>query len=81
MIKNNKKELLGDYFERWIGVYKEGAIRKVTMDKYKLSLMWVKKLAPKMRLCDLDRVAYQKLLNDYAKEHERQTTIEQHFSC
>lgn len=78
MIKNNKKELLGDYFERWIGVYKEGAIRKVTMDKYKLSLMWVKKLAPKMRLCDLDRVAYQKLLNDYAKEHERQTTMDFH---
>ena len=67
MIKQNKKELLSSYFERWINVYKEGAIRKVTMDKYKLSLTWVKKLAPKMRLCDLDRVTYQKLLNDYAK--------------
>ena len=48
------------------------------MDKYKLSLMWVKKLAPKMRLCDLDRVSYQKLLNDYAKDHERQTTMDFH---
>ena len=78
MTKQNKKELLYIYFERWINVYKEGAIRKVTMDKYKLSLMWVKKLAPKMRLCDLDRVSYQKLLNDYAKDHERQTTMDFH---
>lgn len=78
MQKNNKKELLYRYFERWITVYKEGAIRKVTMDKYKLSLMWVRKLAPSIRLCDLDRVSYQQLLNDYAKEHERQTTMDFH---
>ena len=78
MQKNNKKELLYRYFERWITVYKEGAIRKVTMDKYKLSLMWVRKLAPNIRLCDLDRVSYQHLLNDYAKEHERQTTMDFH---
>jgi len=78
MTKNNKKELLSAYFERWINVYKEGAIRKLTMDKYKLSLSWVKQLAPKMRLCDLDRVVYQQLLNDYAKSHERQTTMDFH---
>ena len=78
MIKKQQKELFSDYFERWIIVYKEGAIRKVTMDKYKLSLSWVKKLAPKLKLCDMDRVAYQQLLNDYAKEHERQTTMDFH---
>lgn len=38
MAKIYKKELFSSYFERWISVYKEGAIRKVTMDKYKLSL-------------------------------------------
>ena len=78
MIKKQQKELFSDYFERWITVYKEGAIRKVTMDKYKLSLSWVKKLVPKLKLCDMDRVAYQQLLNDYAKEHERQTTMDFH---
>ena len=78
MIKKQQKELFSDYFERWITVYKEGAIRKVTMDKYKLSLNWVKKLAPKLKLCDMDRVAYQQLLNDYAKEYERQTTMDFH---
>lgn len=78
MAKVNKKELFSAYFERWITVYKEGAIRKVTMDKYKLSLEWVKKLAPKKRLCDIDRVSYQQILNDYAKNHERQTTMDFH---
>lgn len=78
MFKNNKKELFSAYFERWIGIYKEGAIRKVTMQKYKLSLSWVKKLAPKLKLSDIDRVSYQQLLNDYAKDHERQTTMDFH---
>ncbi len=78
MIKKQQKELFSSYFERWINVYKEGAIRKVTMDKYKLSLSWVNKLVPKLKLCDIDRVTYQQLLNDYAKEHERQTTMDFH---
>lgn len=78
MFKNNKKELFSAYFERWIGIYKEGAIRKVTMQKYKLSLSWVKRLAPKLRLNDIDRISYQQLLNDYAKDHERQTTMDFH---
>lgn len=78
MVKKQQKELFSDYFEKWINVYKEGAIRKVTMEKYKLSLTWVKKLAPKVRLCDIDRVTYQQLLNDYAKYHEKQTTMDFH---
>ncbi len=78
MIKKQQKELFSSYFERWINVYKEGAIRKVTMDKYRLSLSWVNKLVPKLKLCDIDRVTYQQLLNDYAKEHERQTTMDFH---
>lgn len=77
-----KKELsvetFCDYFERWIRVYKEGAIRKVTMNKYILAHTWLQKLIPNLRLCDLDRITYQKLLNDYAKYHERQTTMDFH---
>ena len=35
MIKEtNKTELFIKYFERWIKVYKDGAIRPVTMKKY-----------------------------------------------
>ena len=78
MAKVNKKELFSTYFARWISVYKEGAIRKVTMDKYKLTLSWVNKLAPKTRLCDIDRVTYQQILNNYARDHEKQTTMDFH---
>ncbi len=77
-MKINKKELFSAYLERWIKMYKEGAIRDVTMKKYRLTLSWIKKLVPKMRLCDIDRVSYQQLLNDYAKMHERQTTMDFH---
>lgn len=73
-----KTELFCDYFERWIKVYKDGAIRKVTMNKYVLALSWLKKLIPTLRMGDMDRIAYQKLLNDYAKYHERQTTMDFH---
>lgn len=67
-----------DYFEKWIEVYKKGAIRDVTMNKYYMSLSWVKKLAPNLLLKDLTRIAYQQILNEYALEHERQTTMDFH---
>ena len=75
MIKN---KLFSVYYESWIKVYKEGAIRKVTMDKYKLTLSWIKKLAPKMTIKDLNRITYQELLNGYAEYHERQSTMDFH---
>ncbi len=78
-MKNNKSKMLFvDYYEEWIKVYKEGAVRKVTMQKYKLSLMRIKKLVPKLKLIDIDRTEYQKLLNEYGKTHERQTTMDFH---
>lgn len=78
MIKKQQKELLCSYFESWVKVYKEGAIRAVTMSKYMLSLSWLKRLAPKLRLFELNRTTYQQLLNDYSKTHERQTTMDFH---
>ncbi|MCD8373167.1 MAG: site-specific integrase [Clostridia bacterium] len=79
MAKDSKKdELFCDYFERWIKVYKEGAIRRVTMNKYNLALSWLRKLIPTLKIGELDRIAYQRLLNDYAKFHERQTTMDFH---
>lgn len=67
-----------DYFKCWISVYKEGAITKVTMKKYQLSLSWVKKIAPELKLKELNRLQYQEILNEYAKTHERETTMDFH---
>ena len=52
--ETNKNELFIDYFERWIRVYKEGAVRPVTMNKYVLALTWLKKLVPELKMKDLD---------------------------
>ena len=71
-------ELFYKYYERWIRIYKEGAIRDVTMKKYEITLTWLEKLVPELRLSELNRSAYQQLLNDYAMYHERQTTMDFH---
>lgn len=71
-------DTLHDYFETWVDDYKDGVVRDVTLRKYKMATKWIEKLAPDLRLKDLDRSAYQKLLNGYAKEHERQTTMDFH---
>ena len=73
-----RTDLFCDYYAQWVSVYKEGAIRKVTLDKYLMTQEWLKKLIPEIRLCDMTRIAYQQLLNDYAKTHERQTTMDFH---
>jgi integrase len=79
MLENVKPtDLFCEYYARWIEVYKEGAIRKVTMDKYRMTLSWLVKLAPNLTICGLNRIAYQQILNDYAVNHERQTTMDFH---
>lgn len=74
----NSKQLFCDYYRQWIEVYKKDAIRDSTMAKYNMSHKWVEKLAPELTMENLTRTAYQQLLNDYAKEHERQTTLDFH---
>jgi integrase len=76
--ETSKNELFHAYYKRWITVYKEGAIRSVTMAKYLMTHQWLVKLIPNLKLCELTRISYQQLLNDYAKEHERQTTMDFH---
>ena len=73
-----KNTLFYQYYEEWIKVYKEGAIRKVTMDKYLLTLTWLKRLVPNLSVSELNRITYQQLLNDYAETHERQSTMDFH---
>ncbi len=74
----NSKLLFKDYYSRWIAVYKKGAVRKVTLRKYQLAYQWLEKIAPTMLLKDVDRTAYQQILNEYALMHERQTTMDFH---
>ena len=71
-------ELFYTYYSQWIKVYKEGAVRKVTMAKYRMALTWLQRLAPDIKLRDVTRVSYQQILNEYAETHEKQTTMDFH---
>ena len=71
-------EIFYKYYERWIKVYKEGAIRNSTMQKYCLTLKWLKKIAPTLKIREINRITYQEILNKYAENHERQSTMDFH---
>lgn len=74
----NRTDSFCDYYRQWISVYKEGAVRKVTLKKYLLAHAWLEKLMPDLEMERLDRMAYQRLLNAYAEHHERQTVMDFH---
>lgn len=76
--KHLPDELLTDYFVQWIKLYKEGAVRPITLNKYWLAHSWLDRIVPNLRLCDIDRAKYQEIINKYAEEHERQTTMDFH---
>ncbi len=79
----DRHELFCNYYKRWITIYKEGAIRPVTMNKYRMAHQWIKQLVPNLKICELNRISYQQLINDYAESHERQTTMDfhHHLKC
>lgn len=74
----NQTALFYEYYAQWIEVYKRGAIREATLAKYLMTQKWVEKLIPEVKVSELTRTVYQQLLNEYAKEHERQTTLDFH---
>lgn len=74
----NRSMPFRDYYRDWIKTYKEGAVREVTLNKYLLAASWVERLIPDISICNLTRTVYQQLINEYAKYHERQTTMDFH---
>ena len=70
--------LFADYYANWIALYKEGAVRDVTLKKYQSALSHVRRLTDGLAIEDMTRASYQTLLNDYAKTHEKQTVIDFH---
>ncbi|MDR2542858.1 MAG: site-specific integrase [Treponema sp.] len=67
-----------EYFADWMKVYKLGAVRPITYQKYVMTLRWLVELAPTQKICELDKRSYQNLINEYAKTHEKQTTQDFH---
>ncbi|AHF19517.1 MAG: site-specific integrase [Leuconostoc mesenteroides] len=66
------------YFKDWMTLYKQGAVRPVTYQKYVITHQHLVKLAPRLKTSKLSRSTYQQLLNDFAQNHERQTVMDFH---
>ena len=66
MLNNmNNTSLFSDYYKEWVEVYKKGAVREATMAKYMMTIKWVEKLVPELKISELTRTAYQQLLYYY----------------
>ena len=39
--KQSSEDLFSDYYAEWITVYKEGAVRPITLNKYKMAQSWL----------------------------------------
>jgi integrase len=76
--KNKALPFFHEYFEEWIELYKVGAVRQVTLQKYYMSHQRIIELVPHLKMNELNRRSYQTLLNRYAVTHEKQTTMDFH---
>lgn len=54
------------------------SIIKLYRQKYKLTSRWLKKIAPNLKIREINRITYQEILNKYAENHERQSTMDFH---
>lgn len=72
--KIQKERLFVDCYDEWIEIYKVGDIADITLKKYRMASDFLRKTCPKLFLSDFDRAQYQKILNEYAKTHEKVTT-------
>ena len=76
--KENATQIFHEYFADWMEVYKYGAVRPVTYQKYLMTSRWLAELVPVLRIDELNKRCYQNLINEYAKTHEKQTTMDFH---
>ena len=76
--KHQSRDLFCDYYAKWIKIYKDGAVRPITLKKYKMALAWIRRLCPDLKLEEMDRIQYQEIINAYSESHERQTTMDFH---
>lgn len=59
--KQSSDDLFCHFYAEWVKVYKEGAVRTITLNKYHMAHAWLCKLAPDLKLCELDRIHYQEI--------------------
>ena len=78
LTKISTAQYFHEYFADWTVLYKQGAVRPVTYQKYLVTQRRLAELAPVLRVSELDKRSYQTLINDYSLTHEKQTTMDFH---
>lgn len=78
MVRRKKQQLFVDYYDEWVETYKVGAVADVTLSKYYVAGKHLRNICPNLLMSDFDRREYQRIINEYAKTHEKQTTIDFH---
>ena len=73
-----KAQLFHEYFAEWIEIFKKGHVRPITYQKYEASLQHLRDIAPTLKIGDLDKRSYQKILNEYGTTHAKITTGDFH---
>lgn len=73
-----RKQLLARAFDEYVKVFKEGIVTEVTLDKYHLTSRVLHEIAADVTLDSLTRMSYQKILNEYAKNHHKTTVTDFH---
>ncbi|HJG67185.1 MAG TPA: site-specific integrase [Staphylococcus ureilyticus] len=76
--KKYSTKLFYKYYLDWIHIYKDNAVRPITLNKYYLVQRKLKELVPNLHMNELDRRSYQQILNLYAQDHEKTTVLDFH---
>lgn len=76
--KKYSTKLFYKYYLDWIYLYKENAVRPITLKKYFLVQKQIRELAPDLHMNELSRQNYQRIINKYAQNHEKATVLDFH---
>lgn len=77
-LQSRTTQYFHEYFSEWMQMYKLGAVRPITYQKYLMTHRRLTEISPDLTICELDKRKYQLLLNNYAETHEKQTTMDFH---
>ena len=53
--KGNTNQRFHQYYAEWMEVYKQGAVRPITYQKYLMTQRRLTELAPTLQICEMDK--------------------------
>ena len=70
--------LLVDYFKDWSETVKRPLVTRITFNKYVCAEKNLREIAPDLKISEVDKRAYQTILNKYGETHEKTTCMDFH---